>query len=364
MTLKGKGIFIWRIPACENGDPRRIASLAEEANFTHVLIKVADTVNAYNIYDAVDHVPPLVRALKARDIQVYGWHYVTGVDPLSEATRAIERVQSLDLDGYVIDAEKEYKQPGKREAAKRFMGRLRESLPNKPIALCSYRYPSYHPQLPWREFLESCDINMPQVYWMMAHDAGSQLSRSVNEFYTMPPYRPIIPVGAAFREHGWQPSPSEVLDFLATARSLNLPAVSFYSWDSVRSALPEVWEVIRDYTWPASPSVEDIPARLIAALNTHDPEQVLAFYNPNAVHLTSARTIQGHDALRVWYHELFTILLPSARFVLSGVTGSGNTRHFSWTATSSLGRVLDGSDTLGLSDGKIAYHYSFFTLSS
>lgn len=364
MILKGKGIFIWRIPACENGDPRRIAALAEEASFTHVLIKVADTVNPYNIYDAVDHVPPLARALKARDIQVFGWHYVTGADPLAEANRAIERVQSLDLDGYVIDAEKEYKQPGKREAARRFMERLREGLPNTPIALCSYRYPSYHPQLPWSEFLESCDLNMPQVYWMLAHDARDQLHRSVNEFYRMPPYRPVVPVGAAFREHGWQPTPAEVQDFLSAARSLNLPAVSFYSWDSVRAHLPEVWKVIRDYSWPKPPSEEDIPARLIAALNTHDIEQVLAFYNPNAVHLTSARTIQGHEALRAWYRELFSNLLPSARFVLSSITGSGSTRHFSWTATSNRGRVLDGSDTLGLSGGKIVYHYSFFTLSS
>lgn len=362
MPLEGKGFFIWKIPDCETGDPRAIADRATEGGLTHVLIKVADTVNSYNIYDGVDRVPPVAQALRANDIQVWGWHYVTGGDPLGEANKAIERARTLHLEGYVIDAEKEYKEPGKKAAAKKFVERLRDGLPDTPIALSSYRYPSLHPQIPWKEFLEGCDLNMPQVYWVGAHNAGDQLARCVREFQTLAPYRPVIPTGAAYKEYGWQTSPAEAVDFLQISQSLNLTAANFYSWDSSRKYLPEVWSAIRDYSWTQKPG--DITAQLVAALNTNDPEQILSLYAPAGVHITAARTIQGHPALRVWYQTLFDSILPNARFVLTGWSGHGSTRHFSWTATSTQGKVLNGNDTLGLSNDKIAYHYTFFSISS
>ena len=364
MVLQGKGFFIWRTIACENGDPNAIASLAAEANLSHVLIKVADTYFSYNIYNGVDAVPPIADALRARGIQVWGWHYVKGYNPIAEANKAIERVHQLDLDGYVIDAESEYEEAGKAEAAKTFMSRLRTSLPDTPVALSSYRYPSYHPQVPWRDFLEKCDYNMPQVYWMQAHNAGDQLNRSVNEFQAMTPSRPIIPTGAAFKEAGWMPYPSEVLEFLQTAKSLNLKAANFYSWDSCRAYLPDVWETIRDYPWTTAPTPLDITQQYIDALNTHDPEKVVGLYNPNAVHVTASRTIQGTAAIRIWYQSLLRSLLPNDTFKLSSFSGSGSSRHFTWTAKSSQGKVNNGNDTFGLVNGKISYHYSFFTITS
>ncbi|MCJ7536339.1 MAG: hypothetical protein MUO57_12475, partial [Anaerolineales bacterium] len=87
-TLQGKGYFIWKIPSCENGDPQMIADLAHQAQLTHVLIKIADGVNSYNIYEGVDLVPPVARKLRELGIQVWGWHYVRGDNPLGEAHKA------------------------------------------------------------------------------------------------------------------------------------------------------------------------------------------------------------------------------------------------------------------------------------
>ena len=362
MTLKGKGYFIWQIPNCEKGDANAIATLAGQANLSHVLIKVADTEFSYNIYNGVDVVPPLVQALHARKIEAWGWHYVKGDDPLPEADKAIERVETLELDGYVIDAEAQYKEPGKAAAAKKFMSRLRAGLPDTPLALSSYRYPSYHPQLPWREFLEKCDYNMPQVYWKHANNAGDQLIRSVREFQAMTPNRPIVPTGAAFREHNWQPTSSEVREFLQTAQSLNLTAANLYSWDSSRKHVPEAWNTVRDYPWSAPAHPIDICGQYIAALNGRDPDLMLSLYSPSAVHVTAARSIQGHAALRAWYQELFERILPNGQFNLTGFTGSGNSRHFNWTARSNRGSVQNGNDTFGLVDGKITYHFSFYSV--
>lgn len=362
MELTGKGFFIWQIPFCEDGDVEKIADLAQEAQLSHVLIKIADTKYRYQIYEGEDKAPPLVNALRKRDIAVWGWQYVKGDDPTGEADQAIRRVKQFNLDGFVIDAEVEYKKEGKNKAAARYMKRLRDSLPNTPIALSSYRYPSIHGQLPWREFLEGCDYNMPQVYWMLADNPGEQLRRCVSDFREIEPFRPVIPTGAAYRERGWEPMPEQVLEFLETAKELNLSAVNFYSWDSSRKYLPQVWNVIRDYDWSPGRTTSDISVRFIAALNSRDPERVLTFYKPNAVHVTAARTVQGVQALRAWYQTLFSQLLPGANFRLSGFTGSGSSRHLTWTANSERGRVNNGRDTLGLIDDKIMYHYSFFNV--
>jgi len=365
MTLKGKGYFIWRISGCENGDVTAITNLAKQANYTHLLVKVADGAYSYNIEsNGADLAPPLVQALHARNIQAWGWHYLYGDYPGNEADKAIERIKALHLDGYALDVESEYKKPGKDEAARTFMNRLRHALPTFPVALCSYRFPSYHPQVPWTVFLENCDYNMPQVYWEQAHNPGEQLARCVREFQSMTPYRSVLPVGSAYLRGSWAPTPADVLEFLQTAQSLNLSAASFWEWGHTRKNLPNDWEIIQDYPWSTAPTPLDITQDYINALNTHNPDVLINLYLPTAIHVNAARTIQGTAAIHAWYQTLLSQLLPNAAFVHTGFSGSGSARHLTWTATSSAGNVYNGSDTFGLYTGKIAYHYTFFTISS
>lgn len=364
MALQGKGFFIWQIPRVEGGVASEIARLAQEAGLTHVLIKIADGTSSYNVDldTGVDLVPAVAQALRARGIQVGGWHWVYGYDPVREADIAIRRTLELGLDIYVVNAESPYKEPGKAIAATIFMDRLRAGLPTLPVALSSYRYPSLHPQFPWEEFLEKCDISMPQVYWLLNHNPGEQLVRSLREYQAITPFRTFIPTGAAFTQSGWSPTPDDIVEFLDTARSLNLQAANFYEWANCRLYLPSVWDEIKAYDWAGPVTPPDITQTYIDALNTHDPAQVLALYTQLPVHVTAARTIQGLPALQNWYTSLFDTVLPDATFTLTGFSGSGSTRHLNWTAVSGKGSVLNGSDTFGLSDGKIAYHYTFFTV--
>ena len=364
--LQGKGFFIWKIEKCEHGDVKEIAGKAAVANFSHVLIKIADGTYTYN-YDwdhHVDLVPPLARELRRLGIEVWGWHFVYGNEPSKEAQKAIQRIHELDLDGYVIDAEGNYAQGGKEQAAKTFMSRLTSSVQGVPIALSSYRYPSYHPKLPWDAFLSKCDYNMPQVYWMQAHNPGEQLRRSVREFRNMKYRPPIIPTGAAFTEWGWTPTASEVEEFLRTAKDLNLTAANLWEWENCRMELPKnVWRTVRDFPWEVGPPPPvDIAEAYIQSLNTHASEKVVALYASNAVHITPGRTVQGIAAIQSWYDSFFNTVLPNATFKLTGYSGSGNSRHITWTAVSANGSVQNGNDTLGLINGKIAYHFSYFTV--
>jgi hypothetical protein len=369
MTLRGKGFYLWKIKDCEGGNADRIAKEAKNAGLSHVLIKVANGIYSYN-YDwknKIDLAPPVAQALRSAGIQVWGWHYVYGDQPIPEARIAIRRVKELDLDGYVVDAESQYKQPGKKSAARYFMRELKGGLGNSvPIALSSYRYPSLHP-IPWNEFLEKCDYNMPQVYWIHAHNPGDQLERSLREFESpsIKFHPPIIPIGAAFREHGWESTTTEVIEFMDKARALNLSAANFWEWYScreVQSPKHEVWNAIANYDWDATPPPQDITGLYIDALNTHDADKVVSLYSERAVHVTSARTIFGKPAIKAWYKTFFDQILPNAVFKRTGFSGTGNSRHFTWTAQSAQHKVLNGNDTFGLANDKITYHYTYFTV--
>ncbi len=366
MTLQGKGFMIWKIPSCEGGNADAIASVAQAAGLTHVLIKIADGIYSYNVDSNtnVDLVPPVVAALKARGLQVWGWHYVYGYNPLGEARIAIQRVNELGLEGYIIDAEGEFKLDGRDAVATEYMNELRRGLPNTPIALCSFRFPSYHPQFPWKEFLEKCDYNMPQVYWQEANNPGEQLQRCVREFQALTPYRPIMPTGPVYRNYGWEPTTEEIIEFLDTVRALDLSSTNFFAWDYGRTILTNLWEAIANYSWNDSPAPESLPVQYIKALNTRDPNQIAELYTPNAVHVTAAQTIQGRDAIRSWYTTFLNESLPDATFQLTGAGGDESAQPFTWVANSSGRRVPNGSDTIGIIDNKIAYHYSFFTVTN
>lgn len=359
--LQGKGYFIWKIRYCEGGDVNAIADLAVESQFTHAIIKVANGSRTYNIHPQTgeDLVGPMVKALRNKDISPWGWQYIYGYDPIAEADKAVQRVKQFNLAGFVIDAEAEYKAPGMERKARQYMNRLRSGLPNTPLALSSYRFPSYHPQLPWDAFLDKCDLAMPQVYWEQSYNPASQLERCVNEYQEQTHSRPVIPTGSAYKRGDWQATPEHVIEFMDKAIELDIPAVNYWEWAHTRKHLPETWDAVRDYYWPVEEK-EDIAALYISALNTHDPEKVLALYDDDAVHVTSKRTIQGKQAIREWYQEFFREILPNGVFYLTNSIGAKSLRFINWTANSSAGEVNISSDTLSLYHGKIMYHYSFF----
>ncbi|NSW51529.1 MAG: nuclear transport factor 2 family protein [Anaerolineae bacterium] len=361
MTLTGKGIWIWQLPRCENGDPEKIADAAARAGFSHVLIKVANGMLAYNVNptNKKDLVPPVAEALRSRGIQVWGWHYIYGFNPVAEANIAVQRVKQMHLDGYVINAEQEFKQPGMAPKAAAFMKQLRNGLRNTPVALSSYRYPKFHPELPWKEFLSACDYNMPQVYWEQAHNPAAQLERSLEQFRSVSPIREIIPTGSLYKTGGWLPSPSDVSEFFHAAFAQHLKAVNLYVWDH-RIYLQPQWNAAASFDWQRSVVQTDIAEAFFQALNTHDPKLITNLYDPRAVLITAGQTVQGTAALQSYYARFFTETAPESKFAVTGYKSNGNTRHITWRADGKTHRIENGTDTLGTRDGKILYHYSYF----
>jgi len=248
--LTGKGIYLWQIRHTLGGDPEKIAEAVSDAGMSHVWMKVADGPGRYNIDpQGKDLVPELIEELGKRGIACWGWQYVYGRYPELEAQRAVQRINELDLDGFVVNAEGEYKSAG-ADNARTYMRELRRGAPNLLIGLSSYRFPRLHATFPFDAFLEYCDFNAPQVYWMGAHNSADQLRACIQEYAqyagTFP--RPVFPTGAAYSEYGWRPSVAEVVAFMDATRDLKLSGFNFWEMRNCLINMPEVWQAISDWS--------------------------------------------------------------------------------------------------------------------
>lgn len=358
MSLAGKGMMIWQLPRCEDGSPEKIAQAAKQAGLTHVIIKIANGMLAYNVDRNTnqDLVPAVAQALKAKGIQVWGWHYVYGINPIGEARIAIQRVKQLHLDGYVIDAEIEYKQKGMASQAEQFMKAIRGPLTNIPIALSSYRYPKYHPELPWKQFLQYCDYNMPQVYWEQAHTPASQLERSFEQFKVLAPNRKFVPTGAFYKTNGWLPSAQDIQEFLKKATDLGCKATNFYTWDH-KKYLPEQWDILAKYDWNRGNVVQSFGQRMVALLNGSSYLPVARSFSEDAVHISAKKTISGREKIAAYYQRLFEIERPGATYELVNEQSDDKSCTLIWKTTIN-GKEVQGRDSFGFNGETITYQYS------
>jgi hypothetical protein len=373
MTLQGKGFFTLNLLECEGGEPTSILAEAQAAGLSHVIVKIADGVNAVG-FDASgrDFTAPVVNALRDSGFAVWGWQSVYGADPALEADIAIVRAQALRLEGYVVNVGAEYQRPGRASAAGEFMRAVRNGLA-VPIALSSYRFPNYHPELPWSTFLEFCDLHMPQVTWEEAHNAGAQLRESKRQCDALPNARPYVPTGPAYGISGWSPLENEINEFLNTARELGLPAVNFFNWDTCRQKLPLVWKEIASFAWstpapikqraaapipvPDTPPIAPLDGFLVQfldALNSRQAAQVTALYDPAATQVWADQLHQDGAAIQNGYEAFFASLPPGSIFTISKVQLKDNQRLFSWKSGE-----ISGETSLVLKSGKIILEHTF-----
>lgn len=256
--LSGKGMFYWIVKSLFNNDPNKIdnAQIVEwcqELNLSHIEFKVAEGTWKYNLRPPnwLDNImPPLVKTLQKAGFEVVGYQYIYGKYPEAEADCALERVHTLGLDGFVINAEQEYRDRADRyTAATRYMNRLVPAV-GVPVYLCSYRFPQIHHTFPWDQFLEKSDAHMPQVYWAGAHNPAEQLRVSISQL-TAKANLPVIPVGSAYTEHGWTPTIAELDEFYTACVQSKVPAMTW--WEIWRARDCGFWPTITTQKWYTEP---------------------------------------------------------------------------------------------------------------
>ena len=254
--LEGKTIFLWIVKTLYDGDPHAIALAAKRMGLTNVFVKVADGTWSYNLRPPLwkdDILPDLFEAFDAVGIPRWGWHFVYGYEPLREAQKAIERIAKYDLEGYILNAEAAYKHRPTQATA--LMTYIRRAYPDLPLALSSYRFPNYHREFPFEEFLRFCDYNMPQVYWIKNDNPVQQLHRCIEEYKQFTPV-PMVPTGIACRDHDWQPTIQQMTDFHNETKDLGLPAISWWEWvQSVKTSAAGITydTVIQSLQWEVDP---------------------------------------------------------------------------------------------------------------
>ncbi len=256
---EGKGLYVWNVIDMPGNWDLKFQAMG----ITWIAVKIADGVNSSNLRrldcgGKVDDILGLfIYDAKCAGMMVLGWQYVYGFNPEDEAKKAAQRVEKFNLDGFIIDAEHQYK--GKRNQAQRYSAILRRLLPDTPIGLSTYRFPEIHPTLPYREFLDICDFNAPQMYWNKGK-AGQELAESYEQYLEIKEL-PFIPAGRAYYGEGFpRPTSEEVVHFLDMAQSIGCPAAFFWSADALyhrTRPLPEIREAIGGYKWspPVKPPI-------------------------------------------------------------------------------------------------------------
>lgn len=245
-TPRGKGYFTWKLMECEGGVPSAIAQVAQVTGLGHVLIKIADGTYAYNLSVDLEGICQKLFPL----VELWAWVYIYGDQPAMEASRVITRLKMLPFfKGVVLDVEGEYKEPDKDAAARVYMDALRDAFPDLPIGLSSYRFPTYHQQVPWEVFLAKCDFVMPQVYWVGAHNPVEQLERSIKEYAALSDL-PYLATGSAYSNSTWAATPADVTAFLVACKNKGMSGANFWEWAYAKRNLPEVFSAIANFPWP------------------------------------------------------------------------------------------------------------------
>lgn len=257
--LQGKGVIIWQIERTDGGNAQRIAQAAVSAGLLHIVVKVADGATTFPAdAQAEAMTTAAIAALKTSGIDVWGWQFVYGRNPrnpseriaLAEADTAIQRVQSFGLSGFMIDFENSghpiFTYRGDNDDARQYMERLRQSIPGVTLAAASHRFPGVHPNLPWDAFMSRCDVAMPQMYWVQG-EPEPNLDESLRQYRSRWPFLIYLPIGSAYGEANWSATPDQVTRFMQRARTLDLPAVTFWSWQAARNT--PLWDAIARFDW-------------------------------------------------------------------------------------------------------------------
>lgn len=258
-AFTGNGMWIWQLPKSEGGDPAAIGARARAAGMQTVFVKAGDGTSAWSQFSST-----LVADLHAQGLRACAWQFVYGASPVAEAQIGAGAV-AAGADCLVIDAESDYE--GRYAAAQRYITALRGAIGEDfPVALTSFPYVDYHPNLPYSVFLApgAAQVNSPQVYWKAIGggvDAVSAHTWRENRIYQAP----IAAIGQAYDA----PSSTDLARFRAIWSAWGAGGISWWSWQSASDA---TWTALSQ---PApAPSAPADPGWPLLKLNAKGDEVI------------------------------------------------------------------------------------------
>ena len=244
----GKGLWIWNLKNCFNGDINKIISKCKEVGVNYLIICAG---NKSVIWEEQFN-PELIKILHANNIKIYSWARVYGDNPLEEAAIA---TWALDLgaDGHVFDPEIEYE--GKNQSAKTMLWTVRYHFPDAFLAYSPFPMIDSHPNYPYVEFSKFCDAVMPQMFFgdfkvrpeVIIIETSKQFTNWKNKATTYDykeSIKPIIPLGQAYDNPKTEyiSTAEDIAEFIQNAKEYK--SVNFWSFEHILR--DDIWAAIKN----------------------------------------------------------------------------------------------------------------------
>jgi hypothetical protein len=221
-----QGMWIWYISHSEGGSLSRIIARAKATGIGTVYVKAGDGSDIWSQFNET-----LVKTLHRGGLDVCGWQFVYGDNPLAEARVGAAAVEK-GADCLVIDAEGQYE--GKYASADRYIRALRKRIgENFPLSLAAFPYVDYHPAFPYSVFFGpgGATYNQPQMYWKAIETSVRAVYEHTYLFNRLWGH-PIYPLGQTYGGA----APAEVQRFRRFALSYQGLQPSWWDWQETSSA--------------------------------------------------------------------------------------------------------------------------------
>jgi len=268
----GKGMFLWILHRLCDGDMLKLAEQLHRENYQWVCVKVVEGRLTFDPYPREKDIPSqqelltiLAPCLENYGIELHLWGFYYGStwslrdNTPYEIERTLEQIAKWRPKSFMVNAETHFKRSKSRTRARDLLAGIKtgmaganDSIPDIPIGLSSFKFPTSHPEMPWDIFGQYADYWSPQVYWVAAHNPASQLERSIQQHKDIADL-PMIPAGSAYPDssYRWKPSVSELREFNDAVQE-KYPGILYWEYHYIEDE-PSWQDEIASHVWEDAP---------------------------------------------------------------------------------------------------------------
>lgn len=234
-------VATWNTLDLFNGDPLDFLKFHISIGADAILLKFGNGQRPW------EGLKPFVDIARLQGLKVWGWWFYYGYK--NEEIISAEHATSLGLDGFALDIEGQWESragltnKARRKKAENMMKDIKSRFDGE-LALCSWWHPEGHPKTPIDIFLNYCDWNMPQLYWIgrRSDEGAVYVVKTSLEMYGRLanwPGNKTIPVLASFgqsywsggKEYWWKATVTQMRRAYDAAITYGCPGVSWWSLD-------------------------------------------------------------------------------------------------------------------------------------
>lgn len=158
-----RGIYIWRLEKCDNGDLDKIIAKCQAANIQWIALKYADGGYTWERQFSLKN----IQKLQVAGIRVSGWAYdYPKQSNFQKQVDAIKFAIDQGPSDIILDLEQEWCMDGSDSAASKYIQMIKQIMPdNVCLAHAPFDTISGHQNFPYTLLGQAVDWVSPQAYW-------------------------------------------------------------------------------------------------------------------------------------------------------------------------------------------------------